>query len=74
MKKVSASLPDDVLLEEARQRADEEQRNLSVWSSALVQGATAAGWTESLVDLLHNGSGDIVEPDDPQPGDLNLFR
>ena len=28
---------------------------------------------KSLVDLLHHGKGDIVEPDDPPPRDLNLF-
>ena len=27
----------------------------------------------SQVDLLQHGSGDLVEPDDPPPEDVNLF-
>ena len=74
MKKISASLPDDVLPGGGRRRADVKRRNLSLWPSARVQETAADRWTESLVDLLRHGSGDIVEPDDPQPREVNLFR
>ena len=35
--------------------------------------SSVPSYPESLVDLLHDGTGDIVEPDDPPPRDLNLF-
>lgn len=35
--------------------------------------SSAPSYPESLVDLLQHGAGDIVEPDDPPPGDLKLF-
>ena len=73
MAQVTVYLPDDVLAV-ARKSADAERKSLSGWVSALIQEATATEWPESFVTLLHQGSGDIVEPDDPPPGDLDLFR
>ncbi len=73
MAQVTVYLPDDVLAA-ARKCADAERTSLSAWVSARIREAMATEWPESLVDLLHHGSGDIVEPDDPPPGDLDLFR
>ena len=73
MAQVTVYLPDDVLAA-ARKLADEERRSLSAWVSALIREATATEWPDSLVELLHHGTGDLVEPDDPPPGDLDLFR
>ncbi|MCY4453664.1 MAG: hypothetical protein OXC01_17110 [Immundisolibacterales bacterium] len=73
MAQVTIYLSDSVLAA-ARKCAQEERRSLSAWVSALIRDATATEWPESLVELLHHGGGDIAEPDDPPPGDLDLFR
>ena len=73
MAQVTVYLPGSILAA-ARKRAEEERKSLSAWVSTLIREATATEWPESLVDLLRHGSGDIVEPDDPSPGDLDIFR
>ncbi len=72
MAQVTVYLPDDVLAA-ARNCAENQHRSLSAWVSARIREATLTEWPESLVDLLRHGTGDIVEPDDPPPGDLNIF-
>ena len=72
MAQVTVYLPDDVLAA-ARKCAENERRSLSAWVSARIREAAVTEWPESLIDLLHHGIGDIVEPDDPPPEDLNLF-
>ena len=73
MAQVTVYLPADVL-EAARKCAGQENRSLSAWVSALIRDAAATEWPESLVNLLHHGGGDLVEPDDPPPGDMDAFR
>ena len=73
MAQVTVYLPADVL-EVARKCAGRENRSLSAWVSALIREATATEWPASLVELLHHGSGDLVEPDDPPPEDVDAFR
>lgn len=73
MAQVTVYLPADVL-ESARRCADQENRSLSAWVSGLIREATATEWPGSLVDVLHYGSGDLVEPDDPPPEDVDAFR
>ena len=72
MAQVTVYLPESVLAA-AREAASEERMSLSAWVSGLIREAAAPEWPESLVDLLSHGSGDIVEPDDPPPGDVELF-
>ena len=72
MAQVTVYLPEDVLAV-ARKCAKHERRSLSAWVSARIRESTLTEWPESLVDLLRHGTGDIVEPDDPPPGDLNIF-
>ena len=72
MAQVTVYLPADVL-ESARKCAGEENRSLSAWVSGLIREATATGWPDSLVDLLHHGGGDLVEPHDPPPEDVDVF-
>jgi len=72
MARVTVYLPEDVLAI-ARKRADQERKTLSAWLSARIRESTLTEWPESLVDLLHHATGDIVEPDDPPPSDLNLL-
>lgn len=72
MAQVTVYLPDDVLAV-ARNRAENERKSLSAWVSARIREATLTEWPEAFVDLLRHGTGEIVEPDDPPPGDLNLF-
>ena len=73
MAQVTIYLPDDVLVA-ARRCAREERTSVSAWVGARIREAVATEWPESLVHLLHHGTGDIVEPDDPPPGDLDIFR
>ena len=73
MAQVTVYLPADVL-EVARKCAGRENRSLSAWVSALIREATATEWPAGLVELLHHGSGDLVEPDDPPPEDVDTFR
>ena len=73
MAQVTVYLPDDDLAA-ARKCAENERRSLSAWVGGRIREATASEWPQTLVDLLHHGSGDIAEPDDPPPEDLDLFR
>ena len=73
MAQVTVYLPADIL-ESARKCADRESRSLSAWVSGLIREATSTEWPGSLVDLLHHGGGDLVEPDDPPPEDVDAFR
>ena len=73
MAQVTVYLPAD-LLEAARKSAEQESRSLSAWVSALIREAMATEWPGSLVDLLHHGGADLVEPDDPPPEDVDAFR
>ena len=73
MAQVTVYLPADVL-EAARKCAGQDNRSLSAWVSTLIREATATEWPESLVNLLHQGDGDIVEPVDPPPKDVDAFR
>ena len=73
MVQVTIYLPADVL-EAARKRAGQEHRSLSAWVSTLIREATATEWPEGLVNLIHHGSGDLVEPDDPPPEDVDAIR
>ena len=72
MARITVHVPEDVLAV-ARNRAKHERKSLSAWVSARIREATSTEWPESLVDLLRHGTGDIVEPDDPPPRDLNHF-
>ena len=62
------------VLAAARKCASEENKSLSAWVSMLIHEAAAAEWPGSLVDLLHHGSGDIAEPEDPPPEHVDIFR
>ena len=73
MAQVTVYLPAGILAA-ARKCASEENRSLSAWVGTLIREATVAEWPGSLVDLLHHGSGDIVEPDDPPPEDVDTFQ
>ena len=73
MARVTVYLPEDVLAI-ARKCAKHDRTSLSAWVSARIRESTLTEWPESLVKLLHHGTGDLVEPDDPPPGDRNLFR
>ena len=73
MAQVTIYLPADVL-KAARTCAGQENKSLSAWVSTLIREATATEWPEGLVNLLHHGSGDLVEPDDPPPEDVDAIR
>ena len=72
MAQVTVHLPAD-LLAAARARAVRENKSLSAWLGALIGAATGAGWPDDFVALLRSGRGDIVEPNDPPPGDIDGF-
>ena len=73
MAQFTVYVPDDVLAA-ARRRAKEQDRSLSAWVSGLIRQETTADWPKSFVDLLHHGNGDLVEPDDQPPEDIEPFR
>ena len=73
MAQVTVYLPEDVL-ETARKRAGEQNSSLSAWISTLIRRESVTEWPNSLVSLLHHGSADLVEPDDPPPEDVETFR
>lgn len=61
-------------MKEARERARNEERSLSAWIAELVRRETTGKvWPKSFVDLLNHGGGDLVEPDDPPPEDIEAF-
>ena len=73
MAQITVYVPADVLAA-ARRRAKEQDRSLSAWVSGLISQETTADWPKGLVDLLHHGGGDLVEPDDQPPEDVEPFR
>ena len=73
MPRVTIYLPGD-LIDAARKEACGGNRSLSARIGGLVQDAVANDWPRSFVDLLHRGSGDLVEPDDPPPEDIEPRR
>ena len=73
MAQVTVYLPQDVL-DTARKLAGEQNSSLSAWLSGLVRRESVSEWPESLVDLLHHGSADLVEPEDPPPENVETFR
>ena len=73
MAQVTIYIP-DTLIEEARERARGVDRSLSAWVAELIRRETTSNeWPKSLVDLLTDGEGDLVEPDDPPPEDVEAF-
>ena len=73
MAQVTVYLPQDVL-DTARKLANEQNRSLSAWLGGLVRRETVSEWPESLVDLLHHGSADLIEPEDPPPEGVEALR
>lgn len=72
MAQVTVYLPAEIL-DAARKSAGVANTSLSAWVGGLIRDATATDWPGSLVDLLTHGHGDLVEPDDPPPEDVNVF-
>ena len=73
MPPVTIYLPGD-LIDAARKEARGRNRSLSAWIGGMVRDAVATDWPRSFVDLLHQGAGDLVEPDDPPPEDIEPLR
>ena len=73
MPPVTIHLPGD-LIDAARREARRRNRSLSAWIGGLVHDAVATDWPRSFVALPHPGSGDLVEPDDPPPEDIEPLR
>lgn len=73
MPPVTIYLPAD-LVDAARKRARERNRSLSAWVSGLIRDAAAPEWPPSFVDLLRQGSAELVEPEDPPPEDVETLR
>ena len=73
MAQVTVYLPADAL-ETARKLAGEQNRSLSAWISGLIRRESVTEWPQSLVDQLRHGRGDLVEPDDPPPEEVEAIR
>ena len=72
MPPVTIYLPSD-LIDAARKEARGRNRSLSAWIGGLVQDAVTTDWPQSF-DLLRQGGGELVEPDDPPPEDIEPLR
>ena len=70
---VTSYLPGD-LIDAARKEARDRNRSVSAWIGGLVQDAVTTDWPRSFVDLLHQGPGDLGEPGDPPPEDIEPLR
>ncbi len=73
MAQVTVYLPRDVL-DAARKRAKEQNSSLSAWLARLVRRESVEKWPGSLTELLHHGSADLIEPEDPAPEDVETLR
>ena len=62
------------LIDAAREEARGRNRSLSAWIGGLVQDAVTTDWPRSFVDLLRQGTGELAEPDDPPPEDIEPLR
>lgn len=70
MAQVTIYLPDHVA-EDVRQRAMQANKSLSAFVSELISQHTGAErWPLGLLDVLREGSGDLREPPDPPPEDI----
>ena len=66
MAQVTVYLPSD-LLELARNCANEQHLSLSAWVNGLIRDATVTDWPKEFRHIVENGGGDLEEPDDPLP-------
>lgn len=66
MAQVTIYLPADIL-ELARNCANERHQSLSAWVSGLIRDATVTEWPREFLDVVEFGGGDLEEPDDPLP-------
>ena len=63
----------DAILSEARRRAKRQKKSLSAYfSEILARETTQDQWPQSFVDLLNQGEGDLTEPADPPPEEVDL--
>ena len=73
MAQITIYLTEDIA-KTARKRAKEENESLSAWIADLVRRETTTEWPRSLLDVLEHGAGDIAEPYDPPPEDVESLR
>jgi hypothetical protein len=72
MAQVTVYLSDEIL-SEARRQAKRQKKSLSAYLSDLLARETAHDqWPRSFVELLDEGGGDLVEPEDPPPEHVEL--
>ena len=73
MPPVTIYLPGD-RIDAAGKAARGGNRGLAAWIGGLVRDAVVTDWPQSFLDLLRLGAGDLVEPDDPPPEDIESLR
>lgn len=74
MSQVTIYLPDEIA-EKAKRSAARAKRSLSAYVAELITKDTVGSrWPKSFVELLDEGDGDIVEPEDPAPEDVEPLR
>ena len=72
MAQVTIYLSDEIL-SEARRMAKRQRKSLSAFLSEILARETAHNqWPQSFVDLLNQGGGDLTEPEDPPPEEVDL--
>ena len=66
MAQVTIYLPADIL-ELARDRANERHLSFSAWVNGLIRDATVTEWPREFLDVVPFGGGNLEEPDDLLP-------
>jgi predicted transcriptional regulator len=73
MAQLTIYIPDDIA-EKAREMAKNANKSFSGFVGELVaREITPEAWPQDLLDLLGSGHGDLVEPDDPPPEDVEAL-
>jgi hypothetical protein len=72
MAQVTIYLPDEIL-SEIRRKAGQAKKSLSAFvNEILVREMEHEAWPRALVELLDSGDGDLLEPEDLPPEDVQL--
>lgn len=74
MSQVTIYLPEDVAVA-ARRKAKQKGCSLSAYLAEILARDTATeAWPESFVNLIKQGTADLIEPDDPPLEEVEPFK
>ena len=74
MEQITIYLPEDVA-RKTRWLAKRAGKSIPAYIVEIIARETSTrGWPEDLIDLLHQGKGDLAEPPDPPPEEIPSFE